>query len=382
MPAFLIESLNIAASVIVTFSLIYSLFALYQVAKIKHPEAPASKQPHVTLLKPVCGLDAGLYENLASFCRQDYPVFQVLFGIKDHDDPAIPVIKQIIEQHPDVDIELVINDSTSGTNRKICNLINMSEKIKHEIIVISDSDMYVGPDYLANVVAPFDDAEVGAVTCLYKGEPADDKIASQLGSAYINEWFIPSVLISSSLQKIKFCFGATMAVRNNLLEKIGGFEQIASTLADDYMLGKLVNDLGYKVVLSPYLVKDIVDEENVKSLFLHELRWGRTIRSVQPFGYLFSFLTHTFALTLLFLLISPNATGLAAVITALIVRLWTHRTACKTLGINMPANYLLVPVRDLMSFAVWACSFLGRNVNWRNHNFSIQANGQLAVKES
>ncbi len=379
----LFEIISLTGFIFITFSISYSLIALIQVSKIKNFPVNKIDLPPVTLLKPVCGLDADLYKNLESFCLQDYPQFQIIFGVRNGNDPAIPVISQLIKKYPNLDIDLVIDESICGTNLKISNLINMSGKINHEILVISDSDMRVCPDYLSNVVAPFEDEQVGAVTCLYKALPAKNNLASILGSIYINDWFIPSVLISKSLGNIKFCFGASIAIRYKILQKIGGFERLANTLADDYMIGNLVSKQGYKVVLSPYLVTNIVEEKNIKSLFMHELRWARTIRTVQPVGYLFSFLTHTFPLSLMFCLISPNLDlGLIVITLALVIRLRMHIIASKRLGLDNISGYFLVPFRDLINIIVWACSFLGREINWRDQNFSIQANGQLSVEET
>lgn len=383
MQTYIYENLSLFGFAIVLFSIAYSLIAIICMSSLRQTLSPGSTLSPVTMLKPVCGLDADLYQNLSTFCRQNYPVYQIIFGVKEQSDPAIPIIEQLIRDFPDVDIELSINDRLSGSNHKISNIINMYDKVKYDLLVISDSDMRVCEDYLKNVIAPFEDPQVGAVTCLYKGTPATIGLASRLGTIYINEWFLPSVLISKYLQKIKFCFGATMAVRKELLEKIGGFEYLASFLADDYMLGKLINQLGYKVVLSKYLVNNMVEESNIKSLFSHELRWARTIRTVQPVGYTFSFVTHTIPLSILYCAISPSlALSAITIFTAFCLRLRMHSVARQSLDITGPATPILVPLRDILSFLVWATSFFGRNVYWRQNNFSIQANGQMAIKES
>jgi len=238
--------------------------------------------------------------------------------------------------------------------------------------VIADSDMLVEPDYLATVVACFDDPEVGAATCLYTGK-AQSGLASSLGASFINKWFLPSVLVALSFGKLRFCFGATMAVRREALEAIGGFERLASMLADDYMLGKLVSAQGYKVVLVPYLVRNIIHEPSLAALFRHELRWARTVRSVQPIGYGMSFLTHAVPMSLLYLAVAPSpAWGYSVFALALILRLLMHFAARRHLGLDTPGRVWLVPVRDLMCFAIWVAGFLGRDVEWRQHNFNIQ----------
>lgn len=377
------EDLSLIGFIIVLFSIVYSLIAIKCLSSLRRSSSPHSTLPPVTMLKPVCGLDADLYQNLSTFCQQDYPEYQIIFGVREDTDPAIPIIEKLIRDFPDVDIELLINDHMAGSNHKISNIINMYHKVKHNLLVISDSDMRVCKDYLRNVTAPFENPQVGAVTCLYKGVPATVGLASRLGTIYINEWFLPSVLVSKTLQEVKFCFGATMAVRKELLEKIGGFEHLASFLADDYMLGRLINQLGYKVVLSKYIVNNIVEESDIKSLFSHELRWARTIRTVQPIGYTFSFLTHTFPLSILYCTISPSlALSTSVIFTAFFLRLRLHNVARRSLDIHGPSTPVLILLRDILSFLVWATSFFGRNVYWRQNNFSIQANGQMAIKES
>ena len=229
------------------FYVVFAMWRLLRFARRVHVvDAPT---PAVTVLKPVCGLDQDLYENLRSFCEQDYPEYQVIFGVSDPKDPALAVIDRLIRALPDKDLSLVVNDRLIGTNRKVSNLANMYGAVKHEIVVIADSDMHVGPDYLRSVIASFRDDTVGAVTCLYTGIPGNG-LASVLGAAFINEWFLPSVLVALSFREINFCFGSTMAVRRTILEQLGGFARFADLLADDYMLGRLVSDAGYRVSLS------------------------------------------------------------------------------------------------------------------------------------
>ncbi len=338
----------------------------------RQPAIAAAESRPVTVLKPVCGLDANLYQNLRSFCLQSYPRYQVIFGASSASDPAVAIVRTLIEEFPQHDLELVIDPQLIGSNRKVSNLANMLGKARHDLLVIADSDMLVETDYLATVAACFDDPEVGAATCLYTGR-AMGGLASSLGASFINKWFLPSVLVALRFGKLTFCFGATMAIRREVLTAIGGFERLASMLADDYMLGKLVSAQGYKVVLAPYLVRNIVHEPSLVALFRHELRWARTVRSVQPIGYSMSFLTHALPMSLLYLAVTPSlAAGYAVVALALSLRLLMHYAARRHLDLDTPSQVWLVPLRDLMCFAIWVTSFFGRDVEWRQHNFNVQ----------
>jgi len=360
-------------------SLIYLLIALFAILRFdQNPEAHGKTLPPITLLKPLCGLDCLLYENLHSFCQQDYPEFQIIFGIADPDDPAIAVIKQLQIEFPDLDLRLVVDDRMIGTNLKICNLANMYPDAKHDLLVIADSDMRVGKDYLSTVSNSFEDESVGAATCLYTATPIGG-VASRLGAMFINEWFLPSVLVALTFQKLNFCFGATMAVRRNVLEKLGGFEQLASLLADDHMLGKFVDKLGYKVNLIPYLVENIVQEPDLVTLFKHELRWARTIRLVQPAGYSMSFITYAIPLSLILLILWPSyLVAYVMFAAAIILRLVIHNVVrLKVKLMNDAFQSWLVPVRDCLNFIVWIVSFFSRKVSWRQNDFAIRSDGNL-----
>lgn len=341
------------------------------------------QQPAVTVLKPVCGLEAEIDANLRSFCDQAYPNYQVLFGVRDASDPVIPVIERLIEAFPDRDLGLVIDHRAVGPNLKVSNLVNLYRHAKHDIIVVADSDMRVGPDYLAAVTAPFDDPAVGAVTCLYKGT-ASKGLASVLGAMAINEWFFPSVLVALLFQSLRFCFGATMVARREALDGIGSFEALAGHLADDHLLGKLISANGYRVVLSPYIVENIVDEPSIPAMFRHELRWARTISSVQAIGYAFSFITYALPMALLAavaidLVADFEWLQVGVIAGAIGLRLLLHWVASAVLHVREPAPFWLVPARDILSFAVWLASFFGRGVEWRGGHYDVTGQGTLVI---
>ena len=374
--------LIILVQILAWSSICYVLFAMWRLlrfaGRVCVVDAPT---PPVTILKPVCGLDQDLYENLRTFCEQDYPGYQVIFGVYDEADPAIAVIEKLMRALPGKDLSMVIDDRLIGTNRKVSNLANMYASAKYEILVIADSDMQVGPDYLRSIVAPFRDGMVGAVTCLYTGISRGG-LASTLGAAFINEWFVPSVLVALSFREINFCFGSTMVVRREILEQLGGFARFSSLLADDYMLGKLVSDAGYRVCLSPYVVGNVVYEPDIRRLFLHELRWAATIRQVQPLGYSCSFITYCIPMSLLYFAVSPYLIdGMITLAGAILLRMLMHFTARYSLGIKGRAQPWLSPLRDILCFTIWAVGLFNRNVHWRQHTYALKSEGRLEITE-
>ncbi len=360
----------------------YVLLAIRRLLAFKLPTNLSPKHfPPITILKPVHGAEVELFENLSSFCRQDYPEYQVVFGVATEDDPAVAVIRQVMAACPAADITLTVNGRAIGTNRKIGNVANCALLAKHDLFVIADSDMRVKPSYLQCVAASFDDPEVGAGTCLYRGRAPDGGLASMLGAAFINEWFLPSVLVALKFKSLHFCFGATMAVRRTILQEVGGFERLADELADDYMLGELVARCGKQVALIPYVVENTVQETSVGALIRHELRWARTIRTVQPVGFCLSFLTYVMPAAVAFALVTPSpARALLAIAVGIGLRALMHDAARIVHDIDAPAHYSLAVVRDLLCFGVWAMSFVTRDVEWQGYSFRVDKKGHLALK--
>lgn len=374
------RAISLAAGLASLAGVGYLTFALARVlAHRSRGHQCGGHHPPVTLLKPVCGLEPELYENLRSFCDQEYPEFQVVFGVRDPDDPAIAVIRRVIEAFPSQRSELVVGGRFEAVNFKVANLANMVEKARHDLLIIADSDMRVDRDYLASVVAPFADGEVGATTCLYGGTPVGG-LASTLGAMFINDHFSPSVLVALAFQKLRFAFGATIAITRETLKRIGGFEALSAHLADDYMIGKLVSNQGLRVELGPYAVQNIVFEPDFGSLWLHELRWARTIRTARPLGYALSFVTYAVPMSLIFLLASRNVIlGGGLLVISLGLRVLLHYAARRAFRVRGHTAPWLIPARDMLSFAVWVASFFGRGVRWREQRLSLQRDGRIAA---
>lgn len=366
-----------AASAIGSFYLVGAAIAVRRFAA-RAQQLPPPPAQAVSILKPLYGEDAELYENLVSFCRQEYPVWQVVFGVQDPDDAAIPVVRRLIEAHPAADLVLVIDSRRHGGNLKVGNLQNMLPKASHDVIVIADSDMRVRPDYLAEVTAPLTDRTIGLVTCLYRGVSAGG-FWSRLACLNINHGFLPQALVAAALGERNGCFGATIALRRDTLEAAGGFAAIAESLADDHALGAAVRRLGRKVALSPHVLDTVVAEPSLAALFRHELRWSRTIRAIAPAGFMGSVLTQPMALAL-------GALGLdvmpltAAAMLALALGCRAVMVRMVDRAMRLPRTPLwLMPVRDLLSFVVFVASFLSRTVAWRDRTFRVGRDGQLIL---
>lgn len=362
-------------------SALYWLGAIFAARGFGRQRVPRTEfAPPVTVLKPLCGADQYLYDNLRSFCEQNYPTFQVIFGVRASDDPATRVVHRLIREFPDRDLMLVVSDRLIGANLKVSNLANLYRHAKYRTLALSDSDIRVRPDYLKMVVAPLEDRQVGLVTCLYKGVPKDG-VWSALGAMFINEWFFPSALVASRLETLRYVFGATIACRAEMIEVIGGFESLAEYLADDYMLGRLLTYRGFSIVLSPYVVETVVVERQFKMLFFHELRWTRTFRTARPLGYLCSVVTYGLPLSFLFLVASSFAAAAVVVFAGhLALRLINSVVVRRVLRAPGPWSVIwLVPVRDALSFTLWILSFLGRSVRWNGHRFRVHRDGTFRL---
>ena len=365
-------------------SLAYVVFAIVRVhrfARVLRAFERSSAEPPVTLLKPIYQGDPQLLDNLRSCCRQDYANFQIIFGFRYAHDPAIAVVRQIIEEFPDHDLELVVDPNVLGPNLKVASLANMTPYAKHDILIIADSDMRVQPDYLSRVVSAFANPRVGAATCLYQGASAPDS-CSRLAAMFVNDWFLPSVLVATTFGKLRYCFGATMALRRELLDDFGGFAALADYLADDYVLGQRVVERGYEIALAPCVVENYMAETRLADVWQHELRWSRTMRAVEPLGFAAAALTDLLPISLLSAVVTyavfEQALLAAGVVAAgVLARVWLHTSVVRTFSVSPGAAARLILARDLMTAGLRLWSFAPGPVIWRGHAFDIDRTGKL-----
>jgi ceramide glucosyltransferase len=354
----------------------FSALAVHRV--LARRSRPGGARPPVAILKPLCGEDHDLAENLRSFCRQDYPDFQVVFGVRDRSDPAVATVERLMAEFPTSDLVLVADRRQRGRNLKVANLHNMLPAARHDILVIADSDMRVGPGYLAAVSAPLADPAVGIVTCLYRGAPAGG-LWSRLACLHINHGFLPQAAVAEVTGAGAGCYGASIALRRETLERIGGFHAIEDDLADDYALGAAVRRAGGRVELCPYLVDNVIAEPGLAALFRHELRWARTIRLVAPLGFVGSVVTQPVVMAGLAAALGVLPAAAPAMLgAALLCRCASVLAVDRALGLP-PSPLYLLPVRDVLSFAVFVASFFTRRVEWRDRTFRVGPGGELTL---
>ena len=338
--------------------------------------SPPMAPPSVTILKPLKGDEPDLFRNLASFCSQTYPApVQLIFGVRDVNDEAIAVVQRLKASFPDKDLDLVIEPAAHGTNPKISNLINMIPAARHPFIVLADSDMGAPADYLLRVAAASEEPGVGGVTCLYRGV-AVAGFWSKLAALAIDTHFLPNVLIGLRAGIAKPCFGATIAFYRSRLDEIGGFEAFSDTLADDYAIGVALREKGLRIAIPPLLIENSCGESSFAELWRHELRWARTILTVAPLGYAGSLVTHPLAFALLAFAAGRPVAGSALAILAILCRIVLLRVTTRSHSRALPP-YWLIPIRDLLSFAIFVWSFCGRDVAWRGRNYSVRADGSM-----
>ncbi len=261
--------------------------------------------PPISILKPLCGLDGDAYESLASFCRQDYPNYQVIFAVRDPQDLAMKMAQKIIDNFPDIDAQLVVSDRTIGTNLKVSNLANAAAIAKHDILLLADSDIRVGPDYLQQVIQPLIHSNVGVVTCLYRSS-GQGWVANLEALGTASE-FHPSVLVGSKLGGIEFALGSTIVIHKSVLKGIGGFEAISDYLEDDFQIGHLSTQAGYEVVLSSYVVEHVLTASSLTDSLHRQIRWMRGTRVSRPWGHVGLIFTYGTVTSLLFLLLTKGS---------------------------------------------------------------------------
>jgi ceramide glucosyltransferase len=378
-PAWLLAAPALVCGTGAALGIVYTLLATVLIGRFfARPTAQPTSHPPVTIVKPLHGDEWALLGNLTSFCEQDYPgPVQFLFGVHDSNDPALQAVDALRRLHPDADITVVADARLYGPNRKISNIVNMLPHAQHDLLVFADSDVRVGPNYLRDVVGALQTPGVGLVTCVYRGRPAPG-FWPRLSAKATNYQFLPSVVTGLALGLARPCFGQTIAMRRDTLERIGGFEQFVHHLAEDHAIGEAVRQLGEKVAIPSFTISHACVETSAAKLFAHELRWSRTIRRIDPVGHLGSALTHPFAFAVLAVLLSGGArwTWLLAAL-ALLARLALTLRADR--AVRQPhADLWLQPIWDIVSFWIFVTSYFSTRVVWRGFHFKVDGNGLLS----
>jgi len=360
-------------------SLVYVSFAIVQVVRYRPRPTPGTgPRPPITLAKPICGLEAELEENLRSCFVQDYPRYEIVFGVREPDDPALPVVRKVMAEFPGIDATLLVTSGeVAGTNRKVATLVTICRRAKYGIIVVADSDIRMAPDSLSSIASCYEDETVGAVTCLTVARPTGGA-ASTLGAMFLNEEFLPANLVAKAVEPLTYCYGPTMSARRSAITAIGGFEALTDHLADDYLLGNRIAALGLRVELAGRAGVNVLHEPTLLALFLHELRWARTIRTVRPLGYAGTIVTMPMPLALAVLLASGfSPAGWLALATAFTLRLSMQLAVRRKFRLEAVPAFWWIPLREFLSFSVWCASHLGQGVLWKRNRFRVSTDGRL-----
>ncbi len=373
--------LGIVLAALALIGCAYQLFAALAVCRFfARPRLPGHATEAVTILKPLHGDEAKLAANLATFVNQDYaaPV-QILCGVRDPQDLAIGVVRRLQVDDPGGSIDLVISPGMHGANAKVGNLINMLPSARHDIFVMSDSDMAVDRDYLATIVTMLTQPETGAVTCLYRGR-ADAGTWSRLAAGTISYAGLPDIIVGLTTALAKPCMGSTIALRRETLAAIGGFGRFANVLADDYAIGRAVAEAGLRVAVPSLLLVHACAEDGPGMLWRHELRWAATIRSLHPAGYAGSIVTNPLPLALLSSVFIPLP-ALSIALLSLGIRCILAKSVDRIAGASSAPLWLL-PVIDCFRFMVFIASFFVTAVDWRGSRFILAPDGGITAREA
>ncbi len=330
--------------------------------------------PPVSLLKPVHGVDFRSHVNFASFCIQNYPNYEILFCVNDMGDPAVPFLQQAMKDFPECSIRILSNAPRIGSNQKVNNLILLAQEAKHEIIVQSDGDVMVSPDYLKSVVAEFADPAVGVVSCFYRGV-AEKNFWAEVEAVGAASDFFAGALVANLPGGVTFALGASVATTKTWLAKIGGYEALADLLADDYEIGNRVYRAGGKVLLSREAVWTMYPAQTLKSFWEHQVRWARTVRLVRPASFFGLVVTHGLPWCVLAAAVAPTAWIGAAFVAAYLVLRLLMAWVVGVWGVRdqvLRKKLWLVPVRDAIHFAVWLAGFASNRVKWGGVEYAIE----------
>ena len=364
--------LLLAAAPLVYYAL--ATFAAWRFFRRERARILPEYTPPVSVLKPVRGLDFGSSENFASFCRQDYPDYEILFAVNDDRDPAVPLIQRIIGEFPERRIRLLVGAEHLGANRKVNKLARLAREAQHEVLVLTDGDVRVGPRYLREVVAPLVDRKTGAVTSFYRAI-AEENLGAELEAVGASSDFFAGVLMAHWTEGIRFALGASFATTREWLRKIGGFEAIADALADDYEIGHRIAEAGGEIVLSREAVWTMYPGQTAGSFWDHQVRWARTVRLCRPLSYVGLLFTQGLPWVLLAIIAAPARWIAGVYLVGYFLLRFAMAWMVGIWGVGdevLRRKIWLVPLRDAIHFAVWLASFGSNHIRWGNVTYVIR----------
>jgi len=379
-----LDALQIALLLPVIGGSIYAVLCVCTAARFfGMPTAPQEYRPPITVLKPIYGLDKGLEENLLSLCRQDYSDYQIVLAVQRTDDPALPLLRRLAGEFPNR-VTLVIKPSEPVVNGKVQNLVNALTAARHEILLISDSDVRVGPDYLRAMAAPLHDPSVGYVCSLYRSVSAG-RWFEKFEMLTLNTDFVPSLIFSHVTSAAHFCVGASVAFRKTDLERIGGMGALGDYLVEDYELGRRLLGLGKRMVLLPHMVDILADFPGFTRWWNHQVYWDQNTRAAHAVGFALTIFTRAIPFALLFALVRDfDRLSLDVLVITLAIRLGTAAwiSAVYLQDREGPRAVWLLPVRDVLALVSWCAAFLRRSFEWRGHRFGLTKDGRIVTRET
>ena len=357
-----------------------ALFSTWQFFRRRTPERAVNSPftPPVSILKPIRGLDPDAYDNFASFCRQDYPDYEILFCVGSDDDPVLPLLRKLADEFPERQIRVLFREGGRGTNDKVIKLAHLVREARHEVVVINDSDVRARPDYLRTVVAPLADKNVGAVTCFYVSTE-EKTFTENLQTIGMFSDFYAGILVARELDGVKFALGPTIATTRTRLAGFGGYEALQFRPADDLLVGRLIAEQGCEVVLLPYTILTVADYHSLSDLFYKRLRWVVVMRHMRPWGHLGLLLTQGLAWSVVAIAVQPSLVVAFGYLGAYLVLRSAMTGMVGIWGLKERETFRklwLIPVWDAMALSIWLVSFLRNTIRWRDGEYYIRE-GQL-----
>ncbi len=349
-----------------------------------HPAGGDANLPPVTLLKPLCGMEPGLEVNLTSFFEQRYPGFEIIFGARRADDPALDVVRRVSRKYPSVPVTIVATGDPVRPNAKVCSLVKMYARAAHDYLIISDSDVHVAPDYIEEIVSPLLQPDNGMVTCLYRGVPSGG-LWSKLEALGMSVEMTSGAIVANLIEGMKFALGPTMAVRRDALDAVGGFEPLADYCADDYVLGRDIAESGRRIVMSQHVIDHMVINRSFANSMRHQTRWMKSTRFSRRAGHAGTILTFAMPFGLLGLAAAGALhhwiLGIAFFTAAYFNRILMAVAAGWGVVRDRRALQLawLYPLRALMGFVFWCASYLGREIEWRGDWYRLEPGGRMIL---
>jgi ceramide glucosyltransferase len=380
-PGWRMSVLLLSAAPLVYY--VVATFAAWRFFRRERARMLGNFNPTVSLLKPVRGIDFGSYENFASFCRQDYPEYEILFGVNDDADPAVPLIQRLMVEFPKRRIRLFVGFEELGSNRKVNKLARLAREAQHEVLVLTDGDVRVAPEYLREVVAPLADGKIGAVTSFYRAI-TERNFGAELEAVGASSDFFAGVLVANWMEGMTFGLGASIVTTKDWVREIGGFEAIADMHSDDYELGHRIAKAGGKVLLSRETVWTMYPAQTARGFWDHQVRWARTVRLCRPLSYVGLVFTHGLPWALVAAEVAPSKWIAAAYLLAYAILRLVMAWTVGVWGVRdevLRRRLWLVPFRDAIYFAIWLASLASNRIRWGGEEF-VMRKGRLVSADS